>query len=98
MKFFMSMILLASISLLTSCDGAVNTPKWAYELSVDQVKYLYNVLEVEEYDRETVTKNSSSFRVEIIHRSLSQGGSFRWYTDICTVPFDAWGYLAVNCY
>jgi hypothetical protein len=92
------MVLLASFSLLTSCDGAVNTPKWAYELAIQKVEYLYTVIDVAEYNKESVTKNSTSFTVEVDHRSLSNGGTYRWYTDICTVPFDASSYFSVSCY
>jgi len=97
MKLLKAFLVLFSFVLI-SCDGAVNTPKWAYQLASEKVDSLYNVLDIEAYSANYVSKATRSFRVEINHRSRSVGGAYYWYEDICTVPFDASSYLSVSCY
>jgi hypothetical protein len=48
--------------------------------------------------KDYVSKAGRSFKVEINHQSRSVGGAYLWYTDICTVPFDAPSYFSVSCY
>lgn len=98
MKKIFLLMYVFTLLFVASCDGAVNTPKWAYELAEDRVRSLYTVRDVESYSPDYVSKAGNSFRVEINHQSRSVGGDYYWYTDICTVPFDAVSFYSVSCY
>jgi len=97
MKLFSTFALL-SVVFLSSCDGMPNTPKWAFEWAEQKVRDLYYVSDVETYEDSTVIKNSSTFTVYIDHYSRSNAGSYRWYLDVCTVPFDTQSVYSVSCY
>lgn len=86
------------LTFLSSCDGMVNSPKWAYSLAEERIRNLYIVSDVYEYHPDYVTRAARSFRVEINNRAQSNGGSYYWYLDICTVPFDASSSNLVECY